>query len=168
MNLVPVLDLELFDPVVINGWEAGQRSTIIPVAQCDDTTCRVAYRCHLSPADAVRAGCWEFTFDMYAEWVNESEPAFKTMDRNMAYGYVPDAARPWIMPAVCHGIEALVRDVNPVSIYRVTKRGDMPEKALRKHHMITRKFSELGYVNVDSGTDFIGRPCWTMSRQPLT
>lgn len=101
---------------------------------------------------------------MYAEWLDESELPFKTMDRSVAYPYVPEIVRPHIMPAICICISMLIQDVNPVSIYRVTKTAGLPEKALRKHHMITKKFVELGYTNTQDGTDGMGRPYWLMSR----
>lgn len=164
MNLVSPFDLDSFVPSVIQGWEPSQRSVIIPIAGCIETTCTVMYRCHLVPANEIQLGCWEFVFDLHVDWLDGSNEPFNTMDRNIAYNYVPKSVWPMIMPAVCKCIDALVSECEPEWIYRVTKKRNLPEKALEKHYMICRRFEGLGYNVAETGVDPAGRVYWLMSR----
>lgn len=163
MNLEPVLDLDTFDPIVLSGWEEDQKSVLIPVARCHETNCVVQFRCHLAPVFAISHGCWEFSFDMYVHWLDDSEPDFKTQERNSAYHYIPAEIRASVVPAVCLCVAPLVEACSPLSIYRVTKGRNLQEKALQKHHIIAERFNDLGYGTEETGLDRSGRMYWLMS-----
>jgi hypothetical protein len=68
------------------------------------------------------------------------------------------------MPIVCAGLRALVGRVRPPVIYRVTKSRNPPEKALRKHILLTRVLEDEGYAVIESGTDPWGRRFWVLKR----
>lgn len=95
---------------------------------------------------------------------DEADEVFVTQDRFMARGYLPDDVVPLVMPCVCGAIGALVETVQPAVIYRVTKATQPPDKALRKHQMVTDRLVELGFQVQDSGTDDFGRQFWVMTQ----
>jgi hypothetical protein len=82
----------------------------------------------------------------------------------MARGYLPAEVVALVMPCVCGAIGALVQAVQPAVIYRVTKATQPPDKALRKHQMVTETLVELGFQVQDSGTDEFGRQFWVMTQ----
>jgi hypothetical protein len=90
--------------------------------------------------------------------------SFETQDRAYAQPYRPDPSRSLIMPIVCAGLRALVGRVRPPVIYRVTKSRNPPEKALRKHILLTRVLEDEGYAVIESGTDPWGRRFWVLKR----
>lgn len=164
MSIEPLFDPDAFTPEIISGWEPGQRSVIIPVAGCMQTACAVMYRCHLFPAPSIQEDCWEFGFDLQVEYLDGSESSFNTMDRNIAIQYVPDLVQPFVIPAICLCIDALVGDCSPDLIYRVTKGRNLPEKALQKHYIVGERFASLGYRITETGLDSAERMYWLIAR----
>ena len=122
---------------------------------------------------AVRTLLMPFTHDGYVAYElkfeiviagDEADEVFVTQDRYMARGYLPAEVIPMVMPCVCGAIGALVETVQPAVIYRVTKATQPPDKALRKHQMVTERLVELGFRVHDSGTDEFGRQFWAMTQ----
>jgi hypothetical protein len=95
---------------------------------------------------------------------DEADEVFVTQDRYMARGYLPAEVVPLVMPCVCGAIGALAGAVQPAVIYRVTKATQPPDKALRKHQIVTERLVELGFQVQDSGTDEFGRQFWVMTQ----
>jgi hypothetical protein len=83
------------------------------------------------------------------------------LDREGARPYVDDDLRPWVMPCVCAAIRSLVEKVQPASIYRVTKVQQPPDKALRKHELVTKTLLEIGFALKDAGTAPCGGVFWS-------
>lgn len=53
--------------------------------------------------------------------------------------------RKLILAAVCSATEALLQHVKPESVYRCTYDEWPPERALEKHHVLSRVFTDCGY-----------------------
>lgn len=166
MNLVSVLESGMHLPPPVPGWEEGQKSVLIPVAFCSESSCTVLCRAHLIPCPDLEPGCWEFVFDIYVQWMDGSQEALKTMDRTMAAPYIPDDVRGLIMPLVCTALEMLVETCRPETVFRVTKGRNLPDKALIKHYMLSNTLEQLGFSAVENGTDRADRTYSLMSLHP--
>ena len=74
---------------------------------------------------------------------------------------VDDDLRPWVMKCVCAAIPPLVENVQPVAIYHVTKVPQPPQKALKKHELVTKTLLEIGFALKDTGTAPCGGVFWS-------
>lgn len=142
---------------------------LVPVSMCHATE-RVAHvECRLTytPNALSHPGAlWfhEFSFSILIVDLSDSSPSYETQDRNQAKSYLPDVCRPLIMPIVVASLRALVGRVRPSVIYRVTKSRNPPERALRKHALLTHALQAEGYAVIQSGTDLLGRRFWLLKR----
>ena len=132
------------------------------LAVSDDEVQSVAVRTSLIPFTHEDNAAHELTFEILI--AGDEAEVFVTQNRFMARGYLPDDVVPLVMPCVCGAIGALVKAVQPAVIYRVTKATQPPDKALRKHQMVTERLVELGFRVHDSGTDEFGRQFWVMTQ----
>jgi len=82
------------------------------------------------------------------------------MDREGAKPYVSDDLRPWVMRCVCAALRRLLKEVQPTSIYRVTKVQQPPQKAMAKHEAVTKTLLEKGFALKDTGTAPCGGVFW--------
>ena len=94
----------------------------------------------------------------------ETDEVFETCERDMAKGYIPEEVRKRVMECVCKAIPSLVESVKPEAIYRGTKATRPPEKALKKHDLVTEGFQECGFEITQQGTDRASRQFWLMER----
>jgi hypothetical protein len=139
-------------------------AVVIPLAASDDGYRLVALEVRLLPYEWEGSFEHEFKFSI-AVLDEDDEQPFRVFDRDMAKGYLPHEVRHLILPCVGVAIEALVRAVQPEVICRVTHASRPPDKALRKHHMVTDTLVGLGFRVQETGTDRFGRQFWRMSRK---
>lgn len=156
-------DPKAFDPVLESDGDGGF-FILIPIAACYVTTCTVACRVRLQPAENICAGCWEFSFEIVVDWLDDSQETFATQRADMAKAYVPQQCKSLVLDQVCRWCSHLISHVNPAWIYRVTKGPNLPDKALVKHYRITEVIESYGYVIHEEGLDPIRRTYWLMSR----
>jgi hypothetical protein len=132
----------------------------MPIAVCCETNRIVTVDSHLSPYSCDFGDCWEFSFEITVTSLDGDNPPFSTQDRAVAYGYIPSGIRPVVMHLVCLSFGALLGCVRPACVCRVTKARHPPEKALRKHQVLTSFLRGMGYEPIHSGTDRWGRLFW--------
>jgi hypothetical protein len=142
---------------------------IVPIAHCSDTDRLVQVECRLTytqnpAAHPTLVRFHEFSFTILVVSLSGDTPTYETQDRAYAQPYLPASCRPLVMPIVCAGLRALVDRVRPPVIYRVTKSRNPPEKALRKHILVTHVLEDEGYTEIESGTDPWGRRFWVLGR----
>ena len=159
---VPALD-RVPDAYEVEGDET-HHWVLTLLAVSDDEVRSVAVRTSLIPFTHEDVAAHELKFEIVIAG-DEADELFVTQNRDMARGYLPDDVVPLVMPCVCGSVGALIETVQPAVIYRVTKATQPPDKALRKHQMVTERLVELGFQVQDSGTDAFGRQFWTMTRQ---
>jgi hypothetical protein len=106
----------------------------------------------------------EFSYSIAVVSLDDSFEPLETQDRNIAAGYIPADVRPMIMDVVCSCLRLLVEKVRPNGVYRVVKEPNPPEKALKKHHMLTMALKDLGYFVDEEGTDPYSRRFSVMRR----
>jgi hypothetical protein len=107
---------------------------------------------------------WEFSFTISVISLDGGFEEFATQDSKMAAPYIPDGIRGTILIWVCLALKKLVAQVQPERVFRVTKGRNLPEKALRKHHLLTGALVECGYRVQETGTDPFGRAFWVCER----
>jgi hypothetical protein len=107
---------------------------------------------------------WEFSFTISVIALDGSCEEFATQDGRIASGYIPRKLRSFVLELVQISLRLLIGRVKPELVYRVTKGRDLPEKALRKHHLLTETLVECGYKVQESGTDQHGRTFWLCER----
>jgi hypothetical protein len=147
-------------PLEIEDDPGGSKTIVTPIANCTQTDRITSVDCRLSPTSFEGVSYWEFSFEITVASLDGSEAPFSTQDRNIAYGYIPRGIRHRVMEIVCGALEALIRHVRPVRIYRVTKTINPPEKALRKHNLLTDVLQALGYRVTRCDKDRWGRIFW--------
>ncbi len=133
------------------------------VAATEDENRIVTCRCRLQQFDG--PGSYEFSFSILVTTVDGTELPFETQDYRMTRPFIPDEARPYIIPSVINAAKALVEEVKPDLIYRVTKSRGQPVKALRKHELITSALEDMNYEIDEVETDPSGRRFWSMKRK---
>ena len=142
----------------------GERHYIAtPIAESEDSRRKVEVLTSLYPFQRDGYPFHEFQFAIAVTDL-ETDEVFETCERDMAKGYIPDDARNDVMGCVCAAIPALVEEVQPVAIYRVTKATRPPEKALKKHDLVTQRFQECGFRVTQRGTDRVAREFWVLER----
>jgi hypothetical protein len=105
---------------------------------------------------------FEFVFEFAVTSPDGTIEEYSTQNREIVLNLVMPETRPHILPTVCNALEALVEEVHPSAIYRVTKSRNLPEKALIKHNLITSTLQSMGYEIAESGTDRLRRRFWVM------
>jgi hypothetical protein len=110
---------------------------------------------------------WEFSFTISVIALDEDFEPFATQDREMAAPYIPTDMRSAVIEIVRTALRVLVNHAKPAMIYRVTNGSGLPEKALRKHHLLTETLIEAGYDISHSGTDRFERTFWFFERGAL-
>lgn len=131
----------------------------------DSADARAAFlRCCLAPLPEAGTGGFEFWFDIYVVSDNEDREPFGVQDGRYARPYVPDTIRPLVLDYVLEGLESLVAEFSPRSIYRVTKSAGLPAKAMEKHDRIGACLEHLGYEAIETGLDPANRAYWLMRR----
>lgn len=143
--------------------EGERYSVYTPIAVSEDERRSVAVLTSLYPFEENGFLIHDFHFAI-AVTDFDNEEVFETYDRDMAKGYIPEGARPRVMECVCRAIPTLVEYVNPQAIYRVTKATRPPEKALKKHDLVTEGFQDCGFEITQRGTDATSREYWVMER----
>ena len=138
-------------------------SVLTPIAASEDGRRKVAVLTSLYPFEQEGHSFHEFQFAISVTDL-ETDEVFETCERDMAKGYIPDAVRDCVMDSVCAAISALVEEVQPVAIYRVTKATRPPEKALKKHDLVTQRFQDCGFRVTQRGTDRAAREFWVLER----
>lgn len=147
----------------------GIWSTLVPIALCADTdrliaiSCELVWMTHDGQVPAVQE-FHEFSFAIMVIDRSGIEEPFSTQDRTIARRYLPEASVGRVMPIVLWSLEALVRNVDPEILYRVTKSQNPPQKSLAKHNLVTNFLGEMGYEIVEVGTDRFLRTYWVMAR----
>jgi hypothetical protein len=160
---LPVIAPDEFE-VVFKDSELGWRySVLVPLAISDDERRLVGVLTSLYPFEEQGVQMHEFQFAISVADL-ETEEAFETYQRDIAKGFIPDEVRPLVIEIVCSTIPTLVEHVQPMSIYRVTNATRPPEKALRKHEMVTKRFQDCGFEITQRGADRAGREFWVMER----
>lgn len=147
-------------------FEDDDRSWVVvtPIAYCDATDRTVAVDCRLLPGCDIKGEFWEFVFQIAIACLDGTEPPFYTQQREIARNYIPEDVLPKVMEIACSSLSLLLTHVRPVRLYRVTKARNPPEKALRKHHLLTETLLSSGYAVAKTGTDFLGRMFWECIR----
>ena len=144
--------------------------TLVDVAKCEVTQRVVSVYCELADTEnfqpvPVRLWFHEFSFHIYIRSVDGSELSIFTQDRDIARNYIPNVIIPLIMKIVIQSCGALIKEVNPEAIYRVTKIIFPNKKAKLKHDLVTNCFYALGYSLLETGVDQFGRTYWAMIRE---
>lgn len=140
--------------------DRGSKWVAVPISQ--DGQRVVSVICELAGTEIDGLVMWEFSFAIDCISLDDGTEPFRTQDRQIAAPYIPDNVRPHIMDMVCECIKLLIEHVKPDYIYRVTKESAPGEKALLKHHMLTKTLENAGYSVLQEGTDQFGRRFWTM------
>lgn len=104
----------------------------------------------------------EFKFEFAVVSNDGAYESFRTMERDRAARFIPASIRSQIMDSVETGLAMLVEAIRPKRLFRVTKSRNTPEKALAKHHRLTRLLHRCGYRIYDAGIDVFGRNYWDM------
>lgn len=149
-----------FDDSIDDG---GAVTLSAAVAVSDDQMRVVTVDASLIPMQAT-AGAYEFAYSIRVVSLDDSIPAFETQDRTVAKAYIPEESHPYVLPTVVNAMQRLVLDIQPASIYRVTKLPNLPVPAMRKHELLTSLLEDMGYMVGESGTDAFGRRFWNMER----
>jgi len=139
-------------------------TVIVAIAQCNEKNRIVSVVCELAKADVCKEPCWEFSFSIEVFALDGSIEPFRTQDRQIAVGYIPDEVRKRVMDVVCEALKALLDHTNCRLIYRVTKDRDPSEKGLKKHHLLTETLVNVGFSLLEDGTDPYSRRYWIMQR----
>jgi hypothetical protein len=139
------------------------KTITIPFACCSRTNQIVAVDSNLSPLLRYN-NSWEFTFQITVLSPDGDDLPFITQDREMAYNYIPTDIRPIVMHLVCASFLKLLAHITPQRVYRVTSSRNPPEKALRKHHLLSGVLEEMRYAITQRGTDPLGRVFWVFER----
>jgi hypothetical protein len=108
----------------------------------------------------------ELSFEISVLCYLDDDESFSTQDRDIAAGFIPEDARPQIMPIVVGALEELVRQINAPWLYRVTKVRNPNEASMRKHDLITNMLENNGYVVIEAGYDRFTRWFWVMALGP--
>lgn len=132
------------------------------IAESEDGGRIVTCLCRLIQFD--EPGCYEFAFSVIVTSPDGTYEDFETQDPRMARGFIPEDARPHVLPTVLNALRALIDATGPAKIYRVTKGKKMPDRAYAKHELITEALQDMNFVITDSGTDPLGRRFWSMTR----
>jgi hypothetical protein len=107
---------------------------------------------------------WEFSFTISVVALDGGSEDFTTQDSILARSFLPARIRGSILKLVCESLRVLLGIEEPYLIFRVTKGRNLPEKAMRKHHMITAVLAKAGYHVEETGTDRVGRTFWLLAR----
>jgi hypothetical protein len=142
----------------------GCLTAIVAIAACQDRNRIVSVVCELIETDICEDPCWEFSFSVEVFALDGCIEPFRTQDRQIAAGYIPEEIRARIMDIVCHGLMALVERANCDLVYRVTKDREPTENSLKKHHLLTETLVNAGYSVLEEGTDPFNRRFWIMRR----
>ena len=149
---------------------AAAYRTLVAVAECDVTQRSLFVGCELALATNNRArpsSEWfhEFSFSIIIQSHDGADLPFVTQDRERARPYIPTEQLDLIMPIVLGSLAALLRRVQPMMIFRVTKKPVIVRKAMIKHDLVTGFLFENGYSVLESGSDAFGRPFWLMAKE---
>src|SRR5882762_2217865 len=81
-------------------------TVIVAIAQCNEKNRIVSVVCELAKADVCKEPCWEFSFSIEVFALDGSIEPFRTQDRQIAVGYIPDEVRKRVMDVVCEALKA--------------------------------------------------------------
>lgn len=151
-------------------------SVIVPFSECSETWRVCSIECYLTQKNEVLfEGCepvefFEFGFQYNITADFGQPPIHETMDRTEALEFVPEDARDLVLQIVQSACIRLLTTLRPPYLYRVAYTPSQPEKAQRKHALITFAAEAAGYEIVDEGTDRCGCRFWFMAPKltPLT
>lgn len=146
--------------------ENGGRIVQVAIARGFDENRIVSLVCELAEAVVDDKIHWEFTFSFDVFAIDDSVEQFRTQDRQTANAYIPMEIRGKIMGVVCECLKALTNDVKPTLVYWITKDRDLPEKGMKKYHMLRQVLQTIGYSPLRNGTDPHGRYCSIMHKNP--
>ena len=136
----------------------------IPVCECTGGDQIVSLDCRLDRMPEADPETFEFSFSFVVASIETAELPCSTQDRYDVRRYFDGQSIELMLPTVCAALTALVDEVQPAYIYRVTKGRNLPQKALVKHKAITDVLYSAGYGELDSGTDSYGRMFLLMAR----
>ena len=147
-------------------------SVVYPFSYCPNNGRECSIECYLTKKHgAIYEGYEPFEFYEFgfkfvysSDWCNA--PYSETMDREEASQFIPDGHRDTVIHIVQACFLALLREVRPPYVYRVSFTPSVPQKAQRKHALITVAAEAAGYHVVHEGTDSCDRRFWLMTPQP--
>lgn len=148
-------DIEVFS--TDNGFEVT-----VPIAEDCARCMDVTVRSFLS-SPSFDEESWEFSFEIYVDYWDGSDEPFATQERNMATAYIPSDIRSYVIHIAIESCIAMVEFACYPPLYRVTKGRHLPEKALRKHYMLTSALQDVGYRVIEDGVDGTGRVYWVLA-----
>ncbi|HEX7884287.1 MAG TPA: hypothetical protein VF499_16290 [Afipia sp.] len=163
MTFQSILRSPPYDIQVEDGDDGGRMVTVA-IARSDDGDRVVSVVCEMVDTPLFDAVYSEFSFGIAVFSLSEQSEAFVTQERQTALPYIPDDIRSEVMNVVCEGLKFLVKDLNPVQVYWVTKDRDPHEKALPKYNMLMETLENMGFSASQEGTDRFSRRFWTMNR----
>jgi hypothetical protein len=106
----------------------------------------------------------ELWFDIFL--VYDDDRATESIQNGLFTKQLLDEDVRWlILMSLKDAVKILVTEIEPIEIFRVAKAADLPEKAMRKHYLVTGCLENLGYYVLDSGFDASNRPSWRMRRR---
>lgn len=138
---------------------------VLTLLSFDETEGRAVYlRTGLSPVNHEGRFFHELWFDIYVVYDDDRSPE-SIQNGLFTKGLIADDVRWLVFMSVIDSVGILIEEIAPKEIYRVVKLAGLPEKAMRKHHMLTSVLTRLGYYVFKSGLDTMDRECWFMRRQ---
>ncbi|MCA3083108.1 MAG: hypothetical protein ING69_10690 [Rhodocyclaceae bacterium] len=138
---------------------------VLTLLSFDEAEGRAVYlRTGLSPVTHEGRSFHELWFDIYVVYDDDRSPD-SIQNGLFTKGLISDDVRWLVFMFVMESVGILIEEIGPKEIYRVVKLAGLPDKAMRKHHMLTSALEELGYYVFKSGLDTMDRECWFMRRQ---
>lgn len=135
-------------------------AVLVHVGYCDEEP--LNYFVHTSLETRPGGDGMEFVFYLieangetgteHAYWSGRDVAKFITQDDRSA-----------ILRVVCAATGKLLDQVKPSVVYRYTHDADLPDKALEKHHVISKVFTNCGY-RVIRGDEYHGHRMWRAER----
>lgn len=144
----------------------GIKMVAVAIARDHEENRIVSVVCEFAKASIDGQIHWEFSFGIDVIALDGSIEPFRTQERQMAAPFIPHDIRAEVMNVVCEGLKCLISGTKPDLVYWVTKDRNVPEKGMRKYHMLMETLVEMGYSLWRQGTDLAGRRFFSM-RQNL-
>jgi len=126
----------------------------------------VFLRTCLSPVNDQGRSFHEFWFDIYVVYDDGRSPA-SIQNGQFTKLLIPEGLRPHVVSFVAESTRRLVDEVNPGEIYCVVKSAAMPNKAMRKHLILTKELENMGYFVSEKGLDSANRECCFLRRRQI-
>jgi hypothetical protein len=144
----------------------GEISAIVPIAREGDTI--VSLVCRATLVSYGDEFFYEFSFFlMVIPEASDLAPNDKVEDLEIwtpkaAEPYIPQQIREFLLPTVCEGYKALIREIDRMSIYRVTHGAHNLGEEPQRNEILTKTIEDEGYRIEEKGIDELGRVFWKM------